>query len=328
LSDTPSILVVASDEPPLPCLDRLRALGDVRLAEDVDDIAAALGEVEVVLAWDFRSARLRDAWPATATVRWIHAASIGVDTLLFEEVVNSGVIVTNTRGLFERPVAEYVLALMLLFAKDLRATLALQREGRWRYRETETLAGRRLVLCGAGAIAREIARIARLLGMEVVAVGRRPRRDDPAFGVVHGVAELDALLAQASYLVLTLPLTNETRGLLDAARLARLPRGARVINVGRGAVIDEPALLDALQSGHVAAAALDVFADEPLPPDHPFWAMPQVVVSPHMAGDVVGWRDVAVDAFLENLGRWRSGRPLLHVIDKRRDALTSHAARL
>jgi phosphoglycerate dehydrogenase-like enzyme len=325
LSHTPSILVIACDEPPLPCLDRVRALGDVRLAEDVDDIAAALGEAEVVLAWDFRSARLREAWPATATVRWIHAASVGVDTLLFEEVVNSGVIVTNTRGVFERPIAEYVLGLMLLFAKDLHTTLALQREGTWRYRETETLAGRQLVLCGAGAVAREVARVARLVGMDVAAVGRQSRRDDPSFGVVHGVAELDALLERASYLVLTLPLTNETRGLLDAGRLARLPRGARVISVGRGAVIDEPALLDALHSGHVSGAALDVFADEPLPPDHPFWAMPQVVVSPHMAGDVVGWRDRAVDLFLDNLGRWRAGRPLLHVVDKRRDALTSPA---
>jgi phosphoglycerate dehydrogenase-like enzyme len=242
----------------------------VRLAEDVDDIAAGLGEAEVVLAWDFRSARLRDAWPATATVRWIHAASVGVDTLLFEEVVNSGVVVTNTRGVFERPIAEYVLGLMLLFAKDLHSTLALQRACTWRYRETETLVGRQLVLCGAGTVAREVARVARLAGMDVVAVGRRSRRDDPSFGVVHGVAELDALLERASYLVLTLPLTNETRGLLDAGRLARLPRGARVINVGRGAVIDESALLDALHSGHVSGAALDVFADEPLAPDHPF----------------------------------------------------------
>lgn len=324
----PSILIVGAEEPPLPRLDAIRALGDVEIADAVPSLAQALARVEVVFAWDFRSDHLRSAWPAAPTVRWIHAASAGVDTLLFPEVVEADVIVTNTRGVFERPIAEYALALMLLFAKDLHGTLAHQREGRWLYREAETLAGRRLLIAGVGAVGREVARLAAAAGMEVTGVGRRARGSDPDFGVVHAVDELDDLLGTADYLVLTLPLTDATRGLIDADRLARLPPGARLINVGRGAVVDEAALLDALRSGHVAAAGLDVFADEPLPGDHPFWTMPQVVVSPHMAGDVAGWRERAVDGFVENLRRWRDGLPLLHVVDKSTDALTGQEGRV
>jgi phosphoglycerate dehydrogenase-like enzyme len=253
-------------------------LGEVIVTSDVAELSSALRSAEIVLAWDFRTTLLHDAWPADAAVRWIHTGSIGVDTVMFDAVVGGDVIVTHTRGVFEQPVAEYVLALMLLFAKDLRRTIALQELGSWHHRETEPLAGRRLLVVGAGGVGQATARLARAVGMDVALIGRTARGTS-----VHAIDELDELLPGADFLVLALPLTNATRGLFDAARLARLPPGARLINVGRGSLVDEPALVEALRTRRIRAAALDVFADEP-PADSPLLRLPNVVLSPHVAG--------------------------------------------
>jgi phosphoglycerate dehydrogenase-like enzyme len=314
-------VVVAPGDAAPPGLEADGTLGNVRVADNTAELGAALSEAEVVFAWDFHTTLLRDSWPSDAAVRWIHAGSIGVDTVMFEAVVAADVVVTNTRGIFERPIAEYALGLMLLFAKDLRGTLELQARHEWRHRETETLAGRRLVIVGAGAIGSEVARLARAVGMDVAAIGRSARSGTADRGAVHAIGELDELLGTADFVVLAVPLTDETRGLFDAERLARMRPGARLINIGRGALVDEQALVDALRSGQLGGAGLDVFEHEPLPADHPLWSLPQVVVSPHMSGDRLGWREDTVALFLENLRRWRAGEPLLHVIDKQRAAL-------
>jgi phosphoglycerate dehydrogenase-like enzyme len=301
----PEIAVVVA-----PGDDAPQGIDGAVVASDAAELSALLRRAEIVLAWDFRTALLRDAWPADPAVRWIHAGSVGVDALMFDGVVDRDIVVTHARGVFEPPVAEYAIALMLLLVKDLGTTIELQGSRTWRHRETGMLAGGRLVVVGAGAIGGATARLARGLGMDVALVGRTAR------GAVHGIDELDELLPAADFVVLALPLTAATRAIIGAERLARMPRGARLINVGRGALVDEAALLAALRSGHIAGAGLDVFIDEPLPAGHPFWAMPQVVVSPHMAGDRAGWQQAVVDGFLENLRRWQAREPLLHVVDK------------
>jgi phosphoglycerate dehydrogenase-like enzyme len=205
--------------------------------------------------------------------------------------------------------------MLLHFVKDVGATTAFQARGEWRHRETETLRGRRALVLGAGGVGREVARLLAAVGMDVGVVARSARTD-AELGRVHALGELDALLPEAEFLVLAVPLTPATRGLLGRDQLARLPRGVRIVNVARGAVIDDDALIDALRHGHVGGAALDVFVDEPLAPAHPFWGLERAIVSPHMGGDVHGWREACAARFVANLRRWVSGDPLECVVDK------------
>jgi phosphoglycerate dehydrogenase-like enzyme len=269
-----------------------------------DTLAEALPGAEVLLVWDFTSDAVREAWPAADALRWVHTASAGVDRVTFPELLDSPVVLTNSRGVFDTPMAEYVLGLVIAMAKDLPHTLAAQARHEWLHRETEPVAGRCAVVVGGGPIGRAIARLLAAVGMEVEPVGRREFDDLPA------------LLPRADWLILAAPLTDATRGMLDAAALARLRPSARVINVGRGALVVEPDLIDALRSGRIAGAALDVFAAEPLPPESPLWELPGVIVSPHMSGDQIGWRKALVELFLDNLDRYRAGEPLRNVVDK------------
>lgn len=309
-------------------LDSVAEAAEVRYAGTGDELRAALQGAQALFVADFRSGMLREAWPHARGLKWIHHGGAGVDPLLFPELVQSSVVLTNSRGVFDRAMAEYVLALVLALAKDLPRTLDLQRRREWRHRETERLDGRTVLVVGAGSIGREIGRYARAAGMRVLGVARRARTavggktgggsPDAAFERVVGIDELHAVLPEADYVVLILPLTSETRGLFGAEALARMKRTARLINVGRGAVADEAALVEALRSGRIAGAALDVFADEPLPADHPFWDLPGVIVSPHMSGDFIGWREAVPALFVENFRRWLAGSPLLNVVDKER----------
>ena len=308
------VFLAAPGAPAPPELHAVAQVADVVIAEDASTLRDALARAQIALVWDFQTRLLSEVGPGRLS--WIHACSIGVDALITPEIIRAPVTVTNTRGVYERPVAEYVLAALLLLAKDLRQTLALQRQGQWRPRLTEALNERRVLVLGPGAVGREITQLLRAAGMHVRVVGRRARDAEPGLGRVEGIDDLDRLLCTADDLVVALPLTSATRGLLTAQRLAQLPRGARVINVGRGPLIDEPALLQALRSGQVGAAVLDVFEREPLPDGHPFWTMDNVLVSPHMSGDVAGSEAKVIDRFLDNLARWSRGEPLRHIVDK------------
>jgi phosphoglycerate dehydrogenase-like enzyme len=294
---------------------------DVRYATSLDELRAALPGAQAMFVADFRSGILREAWARARDLRWVHHGGAGVDPLLFPELVRSPIVLTNSGGIFDHAIAEYVLGLVLAFAKDFPGTFELQRRREWRHRETERLDGRTVVVVGAGGIGREIAGMLRAAGMRVIGVARRARpgtAPGSPFERVAGRDELHTVLPEADFVVLSLPLTPETRGSFGAPQLSRMKPSARLINVGRGAVVDEPALLDALRARRIAGAALDVFADEPLPSDHPFWALPGVLVSPHMSGDFHGWPEAVSALFVENFRRWRAGRPLLNVVDKER----------
>jgi phosphoglycerate dehydrogenase-like enzyme len=235
--------------------------------------------------------------------------------VLFPELIASDVILTNSRGVYDRAIAEYVLGLMLAFAKDMWTTADAQRRREWRYRETELLQDRRLLVIGAGGIGRAIARLARAAGMKVEATARTGR-SDPELGRITAVADLGGVLGDADYVVIAAPLTPETRGLFTAAAFERMKPTARLINIGRGAIVDEAALLDALRRKRIAGAALDVFMQEPLPKEHPFWDLPGLVVSPHMCGDFIGWTAAVADLFVKNYLRWRRGELLLNIVEK------------
>ncbi len=317
MRDTSVAVLLAKGEAPPDGLELVSALADVHLVDDATAVAEALRRADVMFVWDYRSDLLRTAWPTDCSVRWIHTGSIGVEAVLVDPVIERDIVVTNTRGVFERPIAEYVLGLVLMFAKDLRGTLGRQRERRWEHRETETIAGARVLVLGAGGVAREVAPLLRAAGMDVQVVGRTARSGDGSLGDVHARTEVDGLLPGADFVVVALPLTRETRGYLDHRRLGLLRPEARIVNIGRGALVDENALVAALRSGAIAGAALDVFATEPLPPEHPFWTMDRVVVSPHMSGDLIGWERDVVARFADNLRRWLAGEELRNMIDKR-----------
>jgi phosphoglycerate dehydrogenase-like enzyme len=302
----PVIAVLAGEDPP-------GELGDaeVRLAGDAD-LADALSGADVLLVWDFLSHAVPAAWRAadTSRVRWVHTASAGVDKVTFPELQAHPAEITNARGVFDRPIAEFVTGVVLAFAKDLPGSLRLQSRGEWRHRETTTVAGRTAVVVGSGPIGRAVADMLGAIGLRTELVGRRAGEG------VHAFSDLGSLLPQADWLILAAPLTDATRGMLDKAALDLLPAHARVVNVGRGGLVVEPDLVAALQEGRIAGAALDVFEVEPLPADSPLWTMENVLVTPHMSGDVAGWRQTLQDQFLANLTRFRAGEPLVNVVDK------------
>jgi phosphoglycerate dehydrogenase-like enzyme len=311
----PRVVVLTTEQTPVP--SRLAAwaeLADVTLSEAAE-LPATLPGADVLLLWDFLSTALREHWASATALRWVHVAAAGVDAALFPELRRSDVVVTNSAGVFDRPVAEFVLAAVLAHDKKMHVSGALQRERRWVHREVAPTAGGRALVVGTGGIGRATARLLRAVDVEVRGAGRIGRRDDPDFGLVVSTDELVDHVGWADHVVLVAPLTPATHHLVGADVLSAMKPGAHLVNVGRGALVDEPALVDGLRTGTPAFATLDVFEEEPLPRDSPLWALPNVAVSAHMCGDVVGWRDRLAELFEDNLGRYVHGATLRNVVD-------------
>jgi len=273
-------------------------------------------DVDAILIWNPLSGILRENWSRFGRLRWVHTGSAGVERVLFPELAASDVVLTNSRYVFDEALAEYTIALMLALSKDLLTTFRHQGEHRWVPRETAKLSGKAALMLGVGPIARRTAQLAKALGMSVRGIGRTARGGDPDFGEIASPDELHTLFADADYVVMVLPSTPQTQGMVDAAAVAALKPTARLINVGRGSALDQDALCDALRAGRLAGAALDVMRPEPLPADSPLWDVPNLIISPHMAGDHTGWQRDIADLFLRNLERFLRDEPLLNVVDK------------
>lgn len=284
---------------------------------DARGLPEALTGAQGLFVYDFLSTAVPGAWHAAGDLRWLHIASAGVDPVLFPGLVESDVVLTNSRGVFDDAIAEYVLGVVLAFAKDFARSLDLQRAGTWQHRETERVTGKEVLVVGTGPIGRSIARLLRAAGLRVSGAGRRPRTGDPDFGTVHDSAELTKHLPVFDYVVAVAPLTEQTKGMFDAEAFAAMKPSARFVNVGRGELVVTSDLVAALRGGQIAGAALDVFDTEPLPGDSPLWTMPDVLLSPHMSGDFLGWRSTLVEVFTANFRRWVAGEPLRNVVDKR-----------
>ncbi|MFP4648044.1 MAG: D-2-hydroxyacid dehydrogenase [Halorhodospira sp.] len=311
-------LLTAPDEGLPPGLEQLDKRAEIRHATNREDLIEAIGEAQILLVTDFRSHLVQESWPYAHCLGWIHATSAGVDRLLFPELIASRIPVTNARGIFDRPIAETVLGMVLLFAKDMRTTLALQERREWRHRETERIQGRHALVVGAGSIGRQIARLLGAAGLSVDGIASRRRTDDPDFGTVYGTEQLLEQLPQSDFVIIAAPLTEATRGLLDRTAFRAMAPSARLINIGRGPIVVTADLIEALSEGEIAGAALDVFEEEPLPAAHPLWDLDNVFLSHHMAGDFVGWREALIHQFIDNFDRWRIGSPLRNVVDKER----------
>lgn len=301
----------------VPGLASIADQAQIRFASDTDEMRAALPGAEVMLGWNFRADSLRAAWDSADSLRWIHWGGAGVDAAMFPELVESDIVLTNARGVFDLPMAEWVLGVIIAFAKRLPETLALQARREWNYRMSEMVAGKRALVVGVGSIGRAVARQLAAAGMRVEGIGRRARAGDSDFGEVHAIGDLHTRLALADYVILITPLTDETRGMFGAAEFAAMPAHARFINIGRGPLVVEADLLAALADGDIAGAALDVFVEEPLPADSPFWTAQNCIVSPHMSGDYVEFESALARQFLQNWAHYLNGEKLDNLIDKR-----------
>ena len=289
----------------------------VRCAPNLTALRDALPGASVLLGWKFDATELHDAWDCVDQLRWIQWPGAGVDAILCPFLVESDIVLTNMRGVFDRAIAEYVLGLILSFAKDLPKTCHAQKERRWAYRLTERVEGCQVLVVGVGGIGRAVGRMLGSVGCRVQGVGRSARSDDSDFATIYASGDLDQVLTNADYVVVAAPLTDKTHGLFGATQFTAMKQSARFIYVGRGALVNETALVEALQQQQIAGASLDVFETEPLPPDSPLWDFENVIVSPHMSGDYDGHHATVVQVFLDNLRRFIHGEPLLNRVDKR-----------
>lgn len=251
--------------------------------------------------------RLIELWPELANVRWIHTLAAGVESLPFDLLRSSDVVLTNSRGLYADALGEFAIAAMLWFAKDLRRMLRNQEQRHWEPFTIERLEGQTAGIIGYGGIGHAVAQRAAALGMHVLTIRRRQELGDPT---------IEDVLAQSDYVVMSTPLTPDTRQLLSRERIALMKASAVLINVSRGATVDEDALVDALRDRRIRGAALDVFEVEPLPPEHPFWQLDNVLLSPHTADHAADAHQRAMQFFIENLRRFRAGESLENVVDK------------
>jgi len=291
---------------------------DVVHLNSYDGIEAELRDADILVAWSLRPEQFKIA----SKLRWLHSPAAAVHQLIFPELVASDVILTNSRAVHGPVVAEHVIAQIFALAKLIPSAVALQQKHVWGQQQmweshprTREVADATLGLVGVGSIGREVARKASALGMKVIAVREHPEKPYPE-GVDAVLPQLDDLLRQADYVVLAAPLTSETRSLMNAERLVKMRPGACLINVGRGALVDEIALAEALRKGTLGGAALDVFSKEPLPADSPLWDLENLLITPHTAALTEKLWDRHYVLIAENLRRFLTGQSLLAVVNK------------
>jgi phosphoglycerate dehydrogenase-like enzyme len=277
-------------------------------------------EASAVFNWSGTRALLREVLGMAPGARWVHTRSAGLDDLLFPELVAHPAVLTNASGAFSPSLGEWVLGAILYFAKDFRRLVRNQAAGVWEQFDVPFVEGQTVGIVGFGDIGHAVAARVRTMGMRVLAVKRHappPGDMDPLAERIYATANRCEMLAQCDYVVITAPLTPETRGLIGAAEFAAMKPEAVLVNVGRGPVVDETALIQALSRGLIKGAALDVFDREPLPAGHAFYKLENVLLSPHSADHTPDWLERAMRQFLDQFERFRKGEPLANVVDKK-----------
>jgi phosphoglycerate dehydrogenase-like enzyme len=251
-------------------------------------------------------------------LKWLHVFNVGVDHPIYTEMLQRGVRLTTSSGTTAQPIAHTVLAALLMLARNFPYWLESQRERRWAPMRPPNvprdLQGQTAVIVGLGEIGKAIARLLRMLGLDVIGIRRSARTDGDPVDELYPPERLADVLPRADWLILACPLTAETRGLVSAEMLAALPPQARLINIARGEVVDEPALIDALRSGRLAGAYLDVFQTEPLAADSPLWTLPNVLLTPHNSAVASGNDERVFQMFLDNLERFQRGDALVNEV--------------
>lgn len=307
---------------PRPHLERLRAdFPGHRFIQAADDREGLARIVEAEVA--FSGQIYREHLSAAPRLRWIHSPAAGVGGMLYPEMVQSSVVITNSRGMAADTMAEHAIAVTLAMFRRLHVAVRRQAERRWAQDEISSrspnraVSGACVLVVGLGAIGSAIAGRFAALGARVIGIRRRPEAGgSPNLIEVAGSDRLHEILPAADIVVISAPETEATRHLIGPPELALMKRDALLLNVSRGKLVNEAALIEALEAGRIGGAALDVFEHEPLDTDSPLWAMPNVLITPHTSGTRPDHWDAATDLFAENLRRFEGGRPLLNVVDK------------
>lgn len=315
-------LLVLSDphEPQLSMLDELRDSATVAIGNSVNAFEKAAATAEVIFNWSGSLSLIRAVFLQSLAVRWVHSRSAGLERTLFPELVASDVIMTNGSGVFSPSLGEFSLAAILYFAKDFRRMIRHQMASKWEPFDVLPISGQTVGIVGYGDIGRAVASRVRAMGMHVLAVKRHvstQNSSDPLADQIYSTDRRKEMVSRCDYVVVAVPLNAETVGLIGAAEFAAMKATSVIINVGRGPVIDERAMIDALSQHKIKGAALDVFDEEPLPAGHPFYKLENVLLSPHCADHTPDWLDNAMRFFLTQFERFRHGDSLLNVVDKK-----------
>lgn len=308
--DAITILVLAHPaEPQLAMLEALPNSTTIAVGNMIEAFERAAPDAGVILHWSADAQLLEQVWRMAPRVRWVHSASAGLDEVLFPALVESDVVVTNARGVFSDALAEFAMGAIFFFARDFRRLVRSQMAGLWDQFDIAEIRGSGVGILGYGDVGRAVARRAHALGMKVLALRRKPdlSRNDPDLAQVFGLDQMHELLSQSDYVVLAAPLTPETRGMIAEREFEAMKPGAVLVNIGRGPVVDEAALIRALQSRRIRGAALDVFDAEPLAAGHPFYTLDNVLLSPHSADHTRDSKERTMRLFLDNFERFRRG---------------------
>jgi phosphoglycerate dehydrogenase-like enzyme len=312
--ENPVLVLASEDDPQFAMLSELPHT----VCEQVAACAQAGKDATVILLWSGSRELLREFFAICGKVRWVHSRAAGLDNLLFPELVESQVLLSNGRGVFSASLGEFVLAAILYFAKDFRRMIRNQTASVWEPFDVQVISGQTVGILGYGDIGRAVASRVHAMGMRLFATKRHvPGSMDPLVEHFYKPEERREMIALSDYIVVTAPLTEETRHMISDAEFAVMKPTAVVINVGRGPVIDESALLRALAAKRIKGAGLDVFEHEPLPAGHLLYKLDNVLLSPHCADHTADWQDQAMCFFLEQYRRFEKGEPLKNIVNKR-----------
>ncbi len=320
----PNLLVIAPpDHYALRNLDTIRGQANITVSNTAEGVAKNGSEAEIILYSGLGGATVpfKDVWPHVQHVKWVHSLSAGIEKFMIPAFIESPVPLTNAKGVYKRSLADFAILGILYFYKHVRRMVESQRSHHWDDFKTEWLPDKIMGVVGYGEIGRECARLAKGLGLKIHATRRKPElsAQDPILDLVFPASQLKEMLAEVDVVLASAPLTPETKHMLSDDEFGVMKPSAIVINVGRGPVIHEAALVRALQNKQIAGAALDVFEVEPLPADSPIWDMENVLLSPHCTDRTrdPDWLDLSMRFYLQNFHHYVKGEPLENIVDKK-----------
>src|ERR1019366_8778874 len=317
--DNITILVLA--DPAAPALKKLDAIGPgvpLKIGKTSEALGDAVADARILFNWTGSKPDVHRVMQSAPKLEWIHAMYAGLDRSLFPELIASHIPLTNGSGVFSQSLGEFIMLGVLYFAKDVPRRILAKAERRWDVFDNIEVSKQTIGIVGHGDIGRAVSSRAKAMGMRVLALRKNvaPRAGDEHVDRVYPVSELHNMLPECDYVAVTAPLTAETKGMIGKAEFERMKPSAIIMNVGRGPVIDEAAMVEALSTKRIRGGALDVFDTEPLPPESPIWSLDNVLLTAHCADHVDGWVESAVVFFLEQFSRWRNGEPLKNLVDK------------